>query len=119
LFIKGCELGASRSCYNAGLTYWSGHKAPIRPDLALQWFAKGCDLKSASSCAGAALAKLSAKSEQRELAIAEASRWLDQARYLDPGNPLVQAIGDWLKDGGDPAAAPVIPSSSPALATGS
>lgn len=119
LFIKGCELGASRSCYNAGFTYWSGYKAPKRPELALQWFAKGCDLNLASSCAGAALAKLSSRSEPRDQTIAEARRWLDHARYLDPSNPLVQAIGDWLQDGADAGEAPEIPSPESASPTAS
>jgi hypothetical protein len=117
LFIKGCDLGASRSCYNAGFTYWTGYKAPKRPEAALQWFAKGCDLNSASSCAGAALAKLSSRSEPRDQTIADARRWLDQARYLDPSNPLVQAVGDWLQGGADAGRIPEIQSPGPALPT--
>ncbi len=117
LFIKGCELGASRSCYNAGFTYWTGYKAPKRPELALQWFAKGCDLNSASSCAGAALAKLSSRSEPRDQITADAQRWLDHARYLDPSNPLVQAIGDWLQGGADAGRIPEIPSPGPGSPT--
>lgn len=105
-FVKGCELGSGISCYNAGLMHLIGYKMPKRTLTALHWFAKRCELRSASSCAGASLASYSKKPDHPDLGEEAARRWLDHARYLDPGNGLVKSLEGWLDDGAEQGKTP-------------
>jgi uncharacterized protein len=105
-FIRGCELGSGISCYNAGFLYFIGYKTPKRPLTALYWFAQGCELRSASSCAGASLASYTKKPAHPNLGEEAARRWLNYARYLDPGNGLVKSLEGWLDAGAEQARIP-------------
>ena len=109
LFEKGCDFGSGPSCYNAGLMHLIGYKTAERPIIGLQWFAKGCSLGSAPSCAGAAIASYSPKPKHPHLGLDASRRWLEQARVLDPAEPVVLSLEGWLPDETTDVPAPTAP----------
>lgn len=108
LFVKGCELNNARSCYNAGFTRWIGWGTGDNLEEGFRWFTRGCELNDASSCGGAAmLVTSSARGEDatpRPLSaeeLAEAHKWLDKGKRINPDDELVKAVEAWLVRPGD------------------
>lgn len=114
LFVKGCELNDAKSCYNAGLTRWIGWGTDENLEEGFRWFTKGCSLKDAASCGGAAIL-VTSRARGKDKAprpmsaeeLAEAHKWLDAGKRIDPNNVLVKAVEDWLAKPAD-SAAPVM-----------
>ena len=103
LFAKGCELGHAKSCYSAGFTRWIGWGTGENLEEGFRWFAKGCELKDASSCGGAAML-ITSRTRGEDKAprarsaeeLAEAHKWLDAGKRIEPDNLLIQSVEDWL-----------------------
>ncbi len=99
LFAKACTLGNGAACYNAGLGRWLGMRgAQPEQQEAYAWFTQGCAQKDANSCAAAAMMRVAIRGDQVAPAdLAEAERWLAQARLIEANGLLVRSMEGWME----------------------
>lgn len=101
LFAAGCNMGSGQSCYAAGAMYLVGVGVQADASVALSWFAKGCSEGSARACVGAATAsRLLPEAPNAGAAVSQL--WIEQARAIDPAEPLLTVFEDWVAAGASP-----------------